>query len=237
MFEYILFAHNNIETRNIFYEALTGRGYKVTTAPTHSDLWKILEKIRPDYIILDPEISDIPAEMIHAKIKGIDENIKVIILQPEENTPQAIIKNTLKLLTENSVFTPGQKTGARAIQFKANILVVEDEKDSAELVKNYLSRRGFIVDIAFSGEEAMLKINTRRPDIVLLDIYMAGVDGLIVLKAIKETDKDIIVIMTTAAEDNKIVKEAMRLGANGYLVKPFNLENLEKTIIDNAIKK
>ncbi len=236
MFETIIFSHNDLEIRNIVYEALTNLGYKITTVPAQNDVSKLLDKARPDYIFLDSLLCDIPAEVLIQKIKTIDENIQVILLDTKEQTPQVIIENMLKIIREKSSPGAGLKDGRR-ILFKANILVVDDENECVELVKNYLSKRGFNIDTALSGEEAMLKVNTAKPDIVLLDIYMTGVDGLIVLKAIKDIDKRIIVIMTTSLGDEKIIQESKKLGADGYLIKPFNLETLEKTIIENAIKK
>lgn len=56
-------------------------------------------------------------------------------------------------------------------------------------------------------------------------------DGIIVLKAIKDIDKSIIVIITSAIEDEEIIQEAMKLGADGYLIKPFNMAGLETMLL------
>jgi DNA-binding response OmpR family regulator len=127
-----------------------------------------------------------------------------------------------------------QPTG---IQFKANILVVDDEKECAELIKAHLSKKGYTVDTALTGEEAILKVETAKPDIVFLDVYLPGMDGIVVLKSIKNIDKSIIVIMATAMADDTIIQEALKLGADGYLIKPFNLLKLEETIFNNVIVK
>lgn len=237
MFEHILFAYNNLETRNILYEIFTNLGYRITTAPTHKEVLETLKKERPDYIFLDPTIPDIPAEIVLEKVKIINGNIKVIILRSDENnTPQMMAENILKILREKHPSSPNLKE-TKGIQFKADILVVDDEKESAQLLKNYLSKRGYNVDIALSGEEAILKINIAKPCIVLLDIYMPGIDGLLVLKTIKDIDKSIIVIMTSVVQNSKIIKETLQLGANGYLVKPFNISKLEAMILNNALQK
>lgn len=235
MFESIIFSHADLETRNLVYEALAGRGYKITTAPTNNDLWKMLDKMRPDYIFIDPGLSDMAAEILAEKIKTIDANIKTVILDTKGKTLPFIIEGILKTI-QGKAPAPAVKEKYR-IQFQANILVVDNEKECVELVKNFLSRRGFNVDIALSGEEAILKVKTTKPDIVLLDIYMGGIDGLIVLKEIKDIDKCIIVIMTSSLADEKVIRETKKLGADGYLVKPFNLELLEKIVVENAIKK
>jgi DNA-binding response OmpR family regulator len=67
-----------------------------------------------------------------------------------------------------------------------------------------------------------------------MDIRMKGLDGIVALKRIKEIDRSVIVIMTTAIGNDEVIDEAMRLGADDYLVKPFNLSKLEASIL-NAI--
>jgi DNA-binding response OmpR family regulator len=66
---------------------------------------------------------------------------------------------------------------------------------------------------------------------------MSGIDGLIVLKLIKEKNKDTIVIMTSGVEDDDIIKEATALGADSYFLKPFNLAELEKLILDLSLRR
>lgn len=240
MFESLILAHGNIEVRNIVYEALANLGYQITNSLTYPDVFDVLKKMRPDYIVFDKGILKATPEEAQARVKAIGEKIKVIFLEPEENTAEVIIAKILKILKENRCAVPLAATQAKpqaSMQFKANILVVDNEKECTELIKIFLSKKGFNVDTAISGEEAIMKINSTKPDIVLLDICMGGIDGLVALKTIKGNDKNIIVIMTTSMEEDRIIQEAMKLGADGYLIKPFNLEELEKLMIESAIKR
>lgn len=236
MFEHIILAHNDTETRSILYEILTDYGYKVTTAVAYREIIDTLKKERPRYIIIDPAIiPGLSTDTVLEEIKLIDDNIKALILDYNKNVSQ-IIQNILKILKEKE--TPALSQGeSKALQFKVNVLIVDDEIECAELIKNYLSKKGYIVDTALSTEEAMLKIKANQTDVVLLDIRLPGMDGIIALKAIKDIDKSIIVIMTTAVQDDTIVKEAIKLGANGYLVKPFNISKLEITILSNILHR
>lgn len=226
MFEYIILAHNDIETRGILYEVLTNLGYKITTVVTHKELLEILKKEAPDYVILDLSICDMPPETVLEKIRIINENIKVIVLGSGKSRPETI-QDILKILGEKRTSSQAQKE-TKELKFKANTLVVDDELECIETMKSYLTKKGYNVDTALNGEEAILKIKSSKPDIVFLDIRLPGMDGIIVLKAIKDIDKSIIVIMTSAIEDDKVIKEAIQLGANGYLVKPFDMSKLER---------
>lgn len=240
MFESLILAHGNIELRNIVYEALTSLGYQVTNSLTYTDVFEVLKKMRPDYIVFDKKIIKAAPEEVLEKVKAIDAKMKVIFIEPEENTAETVIAKILKVLKENRCAIPMssmQQKPQTAFQFKANILIVDNEKECVDLIKIFLSKKGFNIDTAISGEEAILKINAAKPDIVLLDICMGGMDGISALKNIKGIDNSIIVIMTTAMGEDQIIQDAMKLGADGYLVKPFNLDELEKTMIDNALKK
>jgi DNA-binding NtrC family response regulator len=228
MFEYIILAYSDIETRSILYEILTDLGYKITTVLSHKELMEILKKERPKYIILEPAISDIPIETVLEKIKIIDEDIKIII-SPFNKDKSQLTQNILKLLREQDNLSTQKET--KGISIDANILVVDDEIECTRLIRNHLSKKGYNVDATSTGEEAIFKIKTHKPDIVFLDIRLPGMDGIIVLKTIKEIDKSITVIMTSAIEDGKIIQEAIKLGANGYLIKPFNMLKLEAMIL------
>ena len=235
MFEYLILAHSDSETRSIFYEIFTNLGYKVTTVITYREVLDSLKKERPEYVIIDPKISDMTCETLLEKIKEIDSAIKVIILERDKNKLE-FTQDILKLLKTQQAPSAARKD-IKGLQLKANILVVDDEKECAELIKIHLSKKGYNVDTALTGEEAILKVEIAKPDIVFLDVHLPGMDGIVVLKTIKSIDNSIIVIMATAMVDDTVIQEAMKLGADGYLIKPFNLSKLEETILNNVINK
>ena len=232
MFEYIILAHNNTETRSILYEVLSDLGYKVTTVLTPGELMGIVKKERPHFILVDPTVFDIANQTVKEKIEAIDKNIKFIILEENENRVQSI-QDIIKILREKPTSLPIKEETVLNI----NILAVDDEKDCRELIEKQLSRKGYNVDTASSGEEAIAKVKANKPNVVFLDIRLPGMDGLLVLKRIKDMDKSIGVIMTSALGEERVIKEAMELGADGYLVKPFNMSKLEATIFCNVLHK
>lgn len=235
MLEYIMLVSSDTETRGILYEILTNLGYKITTVLSYRELMEALKKEKPDYIILDPRLSDMPIELALNKIRVIDDNIKIIIASSNKNLPE-FTQDILKSLREKQPETlPPEKL--QEPQLKINTLVVDDEIETAESIKNYLLKKGYDVDVAFTGEDALLKIKANKPDIVLLDIRLPGMDGIIILKTIKDIDKSIVVIMTSAIEDEKVIQEALKIGADGYIVKPFNMAKLEATILSNTLNK
>ena len=113
---------------------------------------------------------------------------------------------------------------------KIKIIVVDDELSIRESLKGWLLQDGYQVETAASGPEALTKHGEQRFDIMLIDVKMPEMDGLTLLKKIKETDPDIAIIMMTAYGAIQDAVEAMKLGAHDYLLKPFDLEEFSLTI-------
>ena len=105
------------------------------------------------------------------------------------------------------------------------ILVVDDEKSIADIVKFNLENEGYKVELAYDGEEAMDKVYEVLPDLVILDIMMPKKDGFQVLKEIRREFK-IPVLMLTAKEEEVDKVLGLELGADDYITKPFSMREL-----------
>lgn len=108
------------------------------------------------------------------------------------------------------------------------LLHIDDEADTVQMVKLALESEGFEVIAAYSGLEGIQKIITERPDIILLDIMMPGLNGYDVLKALKNKPNPLptpVVILSakTAPED---IQRALNYGAADYITKPFDILTL-----------
>ena len=110
------------------------------------------------------------------------------------------------------------------------ILIVEDEKNTREGLRKFLESQDYDVLTAENGEEALRKIEKERPDLVLTDIRMPGMDGVALLEKIKVKFPEISVILLTAYGTVENAVKAIKLGAFHYLTKPVNLEELELLI-------
>ncbi|MCM8774764.1 MAG: response regulator [Candidatus Omnitrophica bacterium] len=111
------------------------------------------------------------------------------------------------------------------------LLVVDDEVEICEFLKAFFEERDYEVLTARSGPEALEAVDNFQPHVILLDIFMpGGLDGLAVLKRIKDRYPNIKVIMVTALETREKIEEAMRFGADNYITKPLSLEYLEKDV-------
>jgi DNA-binding response OmpR family regulator len=105
------------------------------------------------------------------------------------------------------------------------IMVVDDEEHIVELVDLYLGKEGFLVVSALDGVSAVEKYREERPDLVILDIMLPGMDGLDVLREIRKVSQ-VPVIMLTARESEVDKVVGLELGADDYLTKPFSPREL-----------
>ena len=104
-----------------------------------------------------------------------------------------------------------------------SVLVVDDEPTIAEVVGGYLERAGYATRIAYDGRAALAAVDEDRPDLVVLDLMLPGVDGLEVMRRLRERPKPplaIILLTARGEQSDRIV--GLRLGADDYVVKPFS---------------
>ena len=116
------------------------------------------------------------------------------------------------------------------------ILVIDDEQNIRKMLTRVLSPEGFIVKEADNGLDALKRLQEENYSLVLLDLKMPGLNGIEILKKIRENDLNLPVIMMSAYGSIPEAVEAMKLGALDYLIKPFDIEEL-KIIINRAIKQ
>ena len=108
---------------------------------------------------------------------------------------------------------------------KETILVVDDEREIAELVRDYLEFEGFNVILAFEGQQALKLYREHQPDMVILDVMLPKLDGLEVSKAIRSTSSIPILMLSAKKSDvDKIL--GLGLGADDYVTKPFSPKEL-----------
>ena len=108
------------------------------------------------------------------------------------------------------------------------ILIVDDEKNIRLTLSQALETLGVEIDTASNGEEALAKLNEKEFGLILLDIRMPGMDGMEVLRRVREIRPDIRIIMITAYGTIESAVEAMKLGAVDFLQKPFNPEEIRE---------
>ena len=106
-----------------------------------------------------------------------------------------------------------------------SVLVVEDDKNIAELLQLYLEKEGYAVTIAADGGQGLAKFRAIKPDLVLLDVMMPVMDGWTVCKTIRSESETPVIMLTAKSEtDNKVA--GLKSGADDYITKPFEMKEV-----------
>jgi len=117
----------------------------------------------------------------------------------------------------------------------AKILIVDDEVEICKVLQSFLRDRGYEAEYATSGEEALALAEKERPDLVLLDIRMPGMDGVQLLRRFKEMDPEVKVIMITGVTDEDVGRALLKHGASDYITKPIDFQYLETSVLSNLL--
>jgi two-component system response regulator PilR (NtrC family) len=130
---------------------------------------------------------------------------------------------------------PGDRSAVSS-SGKPRVLVVDDEPSIRELLGIVLAREGYDVVLAESGAHALSTLDRLAVDLVISDIRMPGVSGVELLRAAKQSDPDMPVVMMTAFASTDTAVEALRLGASDYVTKPFDVDEL-KIVVRHALER
>ncbi|MDP3939976.1 MAG: sigma-54 dependent transcriptional regulator [Deltaproteobacteria bacterium] len=119
---------------------------------------------------------------------------------------------------------------------KIRILVIDDDESTRDYLRALITKNGWRVFTAESGEQALMEMEKVNPTLVTLDLVLPGIDGIETLRLIKEKDQDVPVIMLSGHGQAKTIVQAMKLGATDFLRKPFESDEL-KIAINKALEK
>ena len=114
----------------------------------------------------------------------------------------------------------------KKIPENTRILLVEDEKNLVRIILDTLVQEGFEIEVAYNGNEGLLKFHEIRPHIIVTDIMMPRMDGFEMVKRIRETDRNTPILFLSARSETDDVVTGFELGCNDYLKKPFGIAEL-----------
>ena len=109
------------------------------------------------------------------------------------------------------------------------ILIVDDNNVVQDVLKEFFKDR-YLVQLAPNASQALSLIVRQTPDLVLLDVKMPGLDGLSLLKSLRETGVSMPIFLMTGYDSLQVAQEALTSGANAYLPKPFDLLHLDRLV-------
>lgn len=240
----ILVVDDELGFREALHHAFTQRGHGVVTAINVDHALNLMTSRTFDLILLDVVMPGEPGTVLLKKVRASGSRIPVVIYSVKVDAPlekemrqagadevlhksvslQVLADRTEKVLA-NAGKIPGVSAGS-----KKNLLVVDDEKSIRQMLVLFFGKKGYEVTEASSGEEAVEKVKVRKPDIILLDMNMGGMNGIETLKKILAIHPGLGVVMATGDENDEKVRSAMEIGAYGYVLKPFDFLYLELVV-------
>ena len=113
---------------------------------------------------------------------------------------------------------------------KSKILVVDDESNVCDVLTEFFTSKGYEVICASGGLEGLSKAEKHRPDVILLDVRMPDLDGISVLRRIREVNPWVGILMMSGNTDTEAAKETLQLGAFDYILKPFDFDYLDRAV-------
>ena len=250
----ILIADSDTGSRDKFFKVLSSMGNKVDFVPNGNETMVYLQTKRPYLLILDQELLPDGGLKTLERIRKFEREMRVVFLTKDEPDVDAEVCREARKLGVSEILkkdfsgyamfkkieaTLGDAEGKSSDDKYLNlgrILVVDDDPGMRTVLEAFLSGKGFHVKVAADGEQALVEIKARKTKIVICDERMPGMDGLMVLRKIKEYDKSISVVMLTAVRDEDVVKEATAAGACGFIAKPCDFQEVEKLILSLLIQ-
>ncbi len=237
-----------MEKRQQCYDFFQSKGWKVTTITKPDEIFNLLKTEKPDVILLGlGKFPEAPTKLLRSLPRAAGEKVPVVVLAhkitPEiekdimESGALEILPYSTPLpelfqkISRVATFVdPRQAKEEGADTGTPRLLIVDDDAQIRQLLKFYFESKGFETIMAQSGEEALEKLKSENPSMVLLDVTMPGMDGLLTLKKMKEINPQIGIVMATGLQDEAIAKKAADLGAYAYVMKPFDMKYLELVV-------
>ena len=248
----ILVVDDEEPNRDILSRRLVKEGYSVTVADGGRAALDMLRLERYDLVLLDIMMPEIDGYEVLKRIRTEPALHDTPVIMVTALSEESSIKRCLALGATDYVGKPFELTFLKsrirqavhalsnmrssntlADGATATLLVVEDDEMNRELLVRRLRKDGYTAHAAGSGAEALSLLDKQAYDLILLDIMMAQMDGYQTLQKIRAREKlkDTPIIMVSALGDAASIARCMELGANDYIMKPYNATALRERVL------
>lgn len=236
--------------RDLLRNVLSYHGHEVVTADGGEQGIELFKQRGPDFTLLDLRMPLMNGIETLKEIRAIDPHAAVLILTAwgtDQLEFQARQLGVMDFLNKNLALdnitealeaamqkpakasAPSTEPTATAVAAQG-VLVVDDDPQVRESLRDALTARGYAVQVAKDGHEALTLAQESSPKLLVLDLSMPGMNGVEVLRQLRGRHYNGVVILLTDGKDDKLMKEAMDLGSVDFMGKPVDVQRLELAI-------
>lgn len=231
---YVLIVDDDINLRNMIAMKLEQRGFIAAGAGSDQEMIISMEQRVPDLIILDLNLPDNSGHEILRRLKSNPGNAAIPILMLTASAKEADVVSALHSGASSYIVKPvdinmlSERVEKISANMRRTVLIADNDQLILALLQSKFKGRGFNVVLTDNGLAAFEHAKLVKPDLIILDIAMPGMDGLSVLKMVRKDKKtkDIPVIIASAKSSPTDITDGMEAGAQTYVVKPFNADDL-----------
>lgn len=249
----ILVANHERLLCDLLRAVFSRRGLEVRLATSGRDAIAHFREHRPLITVLDLRLADPEGIEVLQQIRAMDPQAAVITLTGDatdalENEARElgvsdclstglsldVLLDTVDRVAQHPHRPPSAESAPheRAVgtQPGASVLVVDDEPLIRDILKKFLTMRGYRVREARDGAEALALVDQERPQMIVLDMYLPGQNGIEVLHQLRAKAYEGGVVLLTASQDENLLQEGLNLGSVDVMSKPVDLERLVLTV-------
>lgn len=228
MAQKILIVDDEIETFSFIADTLEDQGYSVVSVDSGPKALQLAQNTFFDVIVLDinmPEMNGIETLTHLKRISPLSTVITMSAALQERIVDQAIALGSFAFITKPFKIDTLIGTIESAVN-TTTVLVVDDDQTDASLITDRLEQRGFKSIMVNDGPQALDVLTNNRPDFILLDIKMPGMDGFAVLEKIRKQHPDTPIVMMSAYLRKEHIERSMKMGALTCFQKPLKYESV-----------
>jgi DNA-binding response OmpR family regulator len=229
---HVLVVEDDKDIAELIGRHLVSHGYQVSIAGRAKEALEKARANKPNLITLDIYLPDADGFELLQQLKNdpTTNDIPVVIVSVMGDQREGLRLGAVDYLTKP--IDPQRLVASvnRILQVPGKVLVVDDDRDTRDLLQAALEQRGFTVVLTSSGKRALTLARQERPDLILLDLKLPGLDGYEVLQRLKgvpETSDIPVVIITGSLTDDELKQQKLlSLGAARFMTKPFAVDEL-----------
>jgi len=254
----ILFAADKLEKYGDIVGHLGKNGFScVITATDGNEVLKHLKTCMPDFAILDANLPILDGFQLCKLMKSAEfkqcENIPVVLLSETYRTSMAfelaksvgaygilhapLVVDDLLFLIYNKLYPERIPVdNAKLLKYKAKVMIADDDPETVKTLKDCINAEGYGVSVAQDGQESIHMLGVEKPQILFLNCDIPKLSGKDILKWIKETIPEIVVVVMIAHGSEFMAIELLKAGASDYIIKPFNIKAVSD-ICEDALRR